>query len=38
MGEEIRRLEVIEVEDMPRNSKMILVELPERTQKRSFRR
>ena len=38
VGEEKRRLEVIEVEDMPRNSKMILVELPKRTQKRSFRR
>ena len=38
VGEEKRKLEVIEVEDMPRNSKMILVELPERTQKRSFRR
>ena len=38
VGEEKRRLEVIEVEDMARNSKMILVELPERTQKRSFRR
>ena len=36
VGEEKRRLEVIEVEDMPRNSKMILVELPKRTQKRSF--
>ena len=38
VGEEKRRLEVTEVEDMARNSKMILVELPERTQKRSFRR
>ena len=38
VGEEKRKLEVIEVEDMPRNSKMILVELPERTKKRSFRR
>ena len=38
VNEEKRRLEVIEVENMERNSKMILVELPKRTQKRSFRR
>ena len=38
VNEEKRRLEVIEVENMERNSKMILVELPKRIQKRSFRR
>ena len=37
-GEEKRRLEVIEIEDMARHSKMIMVELPQRTHKRSFRR
>ena len=37
-GEEKRRLEVIEIEDMARHSKMVMVELPQRTHKRSFRR
>ncbi len=37
-GEEKRRLEVIEIEDMERKSKMVVVELPKRTHKRSFRR
>ena len=37
-GEEKRRLEVIDIEDMEKHSKMILVELPQRTHKRSFRR
>ena len=38
VSEEKRRLEVTEIENMERHSKMILVELPKRTQKRSFRK
>ena len=37
-GGEQRKLEVIEIEDMERHSKMVVVELPKRTKKRSFRR
>ena len=37
-GEEKRRLEVIEIQNMERHSKMVIVELPKRTEKRSFRR
>ena len=33
-----RQLEVIEIEDMERQSKMVIVELPERVKKRAFRR
>ena len=33
-----RQLEVVEIEDMERHSKMVIVELPKRTKKRSFRR
>tara|TARA_Y100000593_G_scaffold88656_1_gene171376 strand:- start:986 stop:1411 length:426 start_codon:yes stop_codon:yes gene_type:complete len=37
-GDSKRKLEVTEIEEMERHSKMIIVELPQRTKKRSFRR